>query len=65
MIRWIEEDEPRVDAWLVGVGQAGPVQEGTVKQGLSNVEKILLASVLISGTGLVVHLWELFGRKAQ
>ena len=63
MIRWIEEEEPQVDAWLTGVGQTGPVQEGTVKQGLSNVEKILLASVIISGTGLVVHLWELFGRK--
>ena len=59
MIRWLDE-EPRVDAWL---GQVTPAQEGTVKQGLSNVEKILLASVVISGTGLVVHLWELFGRK--
>lgn len=62
MIRWIDDAPVR---WLDEGGQLGqtPAQEATVKQGFSNAEKILLASVAISGIGLVIHLWELFGRK--
>lgn len=54
VIRWLEPEERD---WL---GQA-PATESTQAQGFSKVEKILLASVLISGIGLVVHLLEVTG----
>lgn len=59
MIRWLDEEEEDTQLYL---GQTTPATEGTVREKLSTVEKILLASVIISATGLVVHLWELFGR---
>lgn len=56
-VRWIDEEDGML-------GQTGPVQEGTVQRGFSNAEKILLAGVIISGVGLALNLWNIFGRKS-
>lgn len=54
-VRWLEAPELR---WL---GQTTPASEGTVKQGFSNAEKILLAGVLISAIGLTVNVLSVTG----
>lgn len=43
------------------LGQVTPATEGTVKQGFSNAEKIMLASVVISAIGLTVNLLHVTG----
>ncbi|GMV18005.1 MAG: hypothetical protein AMXMBFR56_62290 [Polyangiaceae bacterium] len=43
------------------LGQNTPATEGTVRQGFSTSEKILLASVIISAIGLTVNLLHVTG----
>lgn len=43
------------------LGQTTPATEGTVRQGFSTSEKILLASVIISAVGLTVNLLHVTG----
>lgn len=52
---------PAGSSSLGQLGQATPATEGTVREGFSNSEKILLASVVISAIGLTVNLLHMTG----
>lgn len=61
MIRWIDYNEENSAVFETATLGQAPATESTQAQGFSKVEKILLASVLISGIGLVIHLLEVTG----
>lgn len=43
------------------LGQNSPATEGTVKEGFSNAEKILLASTVVGAIGVVLNLLHMLG----